>query len=414
MKTQAENKTENNREYLQAKPELADILNAYFPGYIKKHKIPYHYYNVINAIISCRTSILGGHVDECDECGHIRCSYNSCGNRHCPKCRSLAKERWLLDRKAELLPVTYYHAVFTIPDILNDLVLENQSVIYAILFRAASETILKLCADKKHLGALTGMIAILHTWGQNLIDHPHLHCIIPGGGLSEERKKWLYPKKSKKNKKFFIHVNIISDLFKKIFLSYLKKAFNKGQLIFEGKIIYLRAPSEFNSLLSKLYKKKWVTYCKRPFGGPKQVLEYLGRYTHRVAISNNRIKRIEKRRVYFDYKDYRDGGKTKEMSLEIYEFIRRFLLHILPYGFPKIRYYGILCSRKKNQLLEICRKILGLVINSDLAREVKKTWQELYFEITAKDPCLCLECGKGRMINIKTIPRIFPPGFSSP
>ena len=414
MKTQAENKTENNREYLQAKPELADILNAYFPGYIKKHKIPYHYYNVINAIISCRTSILGGHVDECDECGHIRCSYNSCGNRHCPKCRSLAKERWLLDRKAELLPVTYYHAVFTIPDILNDLVLENQSVIYAILFRAASETILKLCADKKHLGALTGMIAILHTWGQNLIDHPHLHCIIPGGGLSEERKKWLYPKKSKKNKKFFIHVNIISDLFKKIFLSYLKKAFKKSELIFEGKIIYLRAPSEFNSLLSKLYKKKWVTYCKRPFGGPKQVLEYLGRYTHRVAISNNRIKRIEKRRVYFDYKDYRDGGKTKEMSLEIYEFIRRFLLHILPYGFPKIRYYGILCSRKKNQFLEICRKILGAVINSNLAREVKKTWQELYFEITGKDPCLCPECGKGRMINIKTIPRIFPPGFSSP
>lgn len=224
----------------------------------------------------------------------------------------------------------------------------------------------------------------------------------------------MYPKKSKKNKKFFIHVNIISDLFKKIFLSYLKKAYKKGELIFEGKISYLTDPSEFNGFISKLYNKKWITYCKRPFGGPKQVLGYLGRYTHRVAISNNRLKRIEKGRVYFDYKDYRDGGKTKEMSLEIYEFIRRFLLHILPYGFPKIRYYGMLCSRKKNQLLEICRKILGVVINSDLAQKAKKTWQELYLEITGKDLALCPGCGKGRMINIKTIPRIFPWGLSSP
>ncbi|MCD4692497.1 MAG: IS91 family transposase [Calditrichales bacterium] len=414
MKTQAKNSTDNNQEDFQAKPELADILGDYFPGYIKHHKLPIHYYPVINALICCRTSILGGHIDECDACGHIRCSYNSCGNRHCPKCRSLAKERWLLDRKNELLPVTYYHAVFTIPDLLNDLVLENQSILYAILFRAASETILKLCADEKHVGALTGMIAILHTWGQTLINHPHLHCIIPGGGISEDRKRWLCPKKSKKNKKFFIHVNIISDLFKKIFLSYLKKAYKKGELIFEGKISYLIDPSEFNGFISKLYNKKWITYCKRPFGGPKQVLGYLGRYTHRVAISNNRLKRIEKGRVYFDYKDYRDGGKTKEMSLEIYEFIRRFLLHILPYAFPKIRYYGMLCSRKKNQLLEICRKILGLVINSDLAQKVKKTWQELYFEITGKDLALCPGCGKGRMINIKTIPRIFPWGLSAP
>jgi len=411
MKTKQENSACNKQRNTWENPEIADILEKYFPDYIKKHKIQYHHYNVINAIMKCRTPLLGGHVDECDECGHLRCSYNSCGNRHCPKCRYLAKERWLLDRKAELLPVTYYHAVFTIPDILNDLVLENQRVIYAILFRAASETILKLCSDEKHLGALTGMIAILHTWGQNLINHPHLHCIIPGGGLSGDQKEWLYPKKSKKNKKFFIHVNIISDLFKKIFLSYLKKAYKKNELIFEGRISHNRAPSEFNALLSRLYKKTWVTYCKLPFGGPKQVLEYLGRYTHRVAISNNRIKRIENGRVYFAYKDYRQGGKTKEMTLEIYEFIRRFLLHILPYGFPKIRYYGILCSRMKNQLLKICKKFLGVVINSDLTQKIKKNWQELYFEISGIDPCLCPECGKGRMKNIKIIPRVFPPGL---
>ncbi len=184
--------------------------------------------------------------------------------------------------------------------------------------------------------------------------------------------------------------------------------------LFEGRIGYLRVPLEFNAFINKLYNKKWVTYCKRPFGGPKQVLEYLGRYTHRVAISNSRIKRIENGRVYFTYKDYREGGKIKEMSLEIYEFIRRFLMHILPYGFQKIRYYGILCSRMKKELLEICRNILGAVINSDLTQKVRQTWQELYLEITGKDPCLCPECGKGRMINIKTIPRIFPPGLLSP
>lgn len=414
MTNQPQNLEKKKVEDSPARLELADIFCEYMPAYLKEHKLPYHYYKVINAITSCRTSIFGGHVDECDACGHMRISYNSCGNRHCPKCRSLAKERWLLDRKAELLPVTYYHAVFTLPDLLNDLALENQSILYAILFRAVSETILKLCADEKHLGALCGLIAILHTWGQNLINHLHLHCIIPGGGLSEDQKKWIYPRKSKKKKKFFIHVNIISDLYKKIFLNYLKGAYEKGELKFEGKIIDLKDEKEFKKFIDQLYKIKWVTYCKRPFGGPEQVLEYLGRYTHRVAISNNRLKRIENGRVYFDYKDYRDGDKTKEMSLEVFEFIRRFLLHILPYQFPKIRYYGLLCSRKKNGLLKLCRTILGFVLNSTFAEKVKKTWQEFLLDLTGIDPMICPNCGKGRMINIKIIPRSFPPGLSSP
>lgn len=394
--------------------EVADIFREYMPAYLAEHKLPHHYYGVINAIKTCRTSLLGGHINECEACGFERVCYNSCGNRHCPKCRALAREQWLIDRKGELLTVTYYHAVFTLPDILNAIVLVNERVLYSILFKSASDTIMKLCHDRKHLGALGGLIAILHTWGQNLIDHPHLHCIIPGGGLSEDQKRWMYPKKSRKNRKFFIHVNIISDLYKKLFLNYLKRAYKHGELKFAGKIAYLADPQKFKSFINKLYALRWVTYCKRPFGGPQQVLEYLGRYTHRVAISNKRIIKVENGRVYFTYRDYRDGDKIKEMSLQVFEFIRRFLLHILPYGFPRIRYYGLLCSRNKNELLEICRLISGVASDNKDSGMVKKTWQELYVQLTGKDPLLCPECGQGRMITIRIVPRIFAAGFASP
>ena len=256
----------------------------------------------------------------------------------------------------ELLPVPYYHIVFTIPDILNSLVLVNKRILYGILLKAASETMLTLGKDPKHLGADIGIVAILHTWGQTLTEHPHLHCIVPGGGLTPDGKKWIYSKKFKCNK-FFIHVNIISDLFKKKFLYYFKKAYKSKELKFIGKAKGYRTTKEFYRLLNTLYDKKWITYCKRPFGGPKQVVEYLGRYTHRVAISNSRIKRIENGKVVFEYKDYRDN-KSKEMALTPVEFIRRFMLHILPEGFFKIRYYGILSSRKKKKALEKCREIL--------------------------------------------------------
>jgi hypothetical protein len=413
MKDHFQNRTKNVEE-AQSGVEVADIFREYMPAYLAKHKLPLHYYSVVNAIQSCRTSVLGGHIDECEMCGFERPSYNSCGNRHCPKCRALAREQWLIDRKDELLPVTYYHAVFTLPDLLNPLALVNERVVYSILFKAASQTIMKLCHDPKHLGALSGLIAILHTWGQNLIDHPHLHCIIPGGGLSEDQKNWIYPKKSKKKKKFFIHVNIISDLYKKIFLSYLNKAYEKGQFKFTGQISCLKDPKEFKAFINKLYTVRWITYCKRPFGGPEQVLEYLGRYTHRVAISNNRIIKVENGRVYFKYRDYRDGNQIKEMSLEVFEFIRRFLLHILPYGFPKIRYYGLFCSRRKNIFLRICRLILGTALTNKDSEIVKRTWQELVFELTGTDPMICPNCGRGRMINVRIFPRIFAAGFSSP
>jgi len=283
--------------------ELSDIIREFGPSYRKAKKLPLHFLKVMNAIEKCRTSYLGGHVDECDSCGFIKISYNSCRNRHCPKCQSLAKEEWLIKRKQELLKVTYFHVVFTIPDILNPLALVNQKIIYGILFKAAAETLITLSKDRKHLGADIGLIAILHTWGQNLSDHPHLHCVVPGGGISEDESKWIYPKKSKKHKKFFIHVNIISDLFKKKFLFYLKRSYQNGLLKFEGRIKSLAEKKDFKILLDQLYTKRWVSYCKRPFGGPEQVLEYLGRYTHRVAISNNRIQRIENGRVFFTWKD---------------------------------------------------------------------------------------------------------------
>jgi len=323
-----------------SKYEAAEIFRIYGKEYLKKHKQPAYVLKTIGAIEKCRTAALGGHAEKCSNCGHKRISYNSCRNRHCPKCQSLAREKWITERKKELLPVKYFHIVLTIPEELNRIALQNKKTVYNILFKAGSETLIKLGKDEKHLGGEIGIIALLHTWGQNLIEHPHLHCIVPAGGLSEDGKKWMKPKKGKRQKKdFFIHVNVISDLFKKNFLYYLKKAYDKGELLFEGKIETISNAVEFKKLMNILYSKKWITYCKQPFGGVEQVINYLGRYTHRVAISNHRIKNIEDGKVTFSYKDYRNWSKTKDMTLEASEFIRRFLLHVLPDNFYKIRYY---------------------------------------------------------------------------
>jgi hypothetical protein len=359
----------------------------------------------MSAIEKCRTSALGGHVDECDVCGYQRISYNSCRNRHCPKCQSLAREEWLIARKADLLPVSYFHIVFTIPDILNPIALVNQRIIYNILFKSASETLLVLGKDPKHLGAEIGFIAALHTWGQNMLDHPHLHCIVPGGGLSEDGREWLLPKKMTEERDFFVHVNVISDLFKKKFLYYLKAAYKDGTLKFEGKIQPLGTRRAFQQFIDKLYSLKWVTYCKQPFGGPEQVLEYLGRYTHRVAISNNRIVKLEDDKVTFRWRDYRDENKTKLMTVDVFEFIRRFLLHILPDGFMKIRYYGILASRNNNTKLRRCKEILDVEFDQEQDTPRPQSWEDLLFELTGIDPRICPECKKGRMIHKDIIQR---------
>lgn len=382
--------------------EVAGIFHRYGKQYIQKHKQPAYILKAIGAIQKCRTAALGSHVEKCDKCGHKRISYNSCRNRHCPKCQSLKREKWILERKKELLPVKYFHIVFTIPEELNRIALQNKQTVYNILFKAASETLLKLCKDKKHLGGEVGIIAVLHTWGQNLIEHPHLHCIVTGGGLSEGQDKWEKPKKSKR-KDFLIHVNVISDLFKKKFLYYLKRSYKKGEIKFEGMIKTIGSVTVFNELIDKLYSKKWITYCKQPFGGAEQVINYLGRYTHRVAISNHRIKSIEAAKVTFSYKDYRNGNQTKEMTLEAAEFIRRFLLHILPDNFYKIRYYGILSSRNKKTKLARSRKILAVKENREEQTGALKSWKEILYELTGIDVTQCPECREGKMILVERL-----------
>ncbi|MDD5609496.1 MAG: IS91 family transposase [Ignavibacterium sp.] len=371
--------------------EISDIFREYGAEYRKVFRTPSNQTSVMNLIVNCRTSALGSHLERCGNCGYQTIAYNSCRNRHCPKCQHSVREKWISARESELLPVTYYHIVFTIPEILNPLVLINKAVLYGILFKSASETLLTLGRDPNRLGAEIGMIAVLHTWGQTLTEHPHLHCIVPGGGLSNDGKKWKRSKKAKYNN-FFIHVNVISELFKKKFLYYLKKAYKKGKLKFIGKAETLGYKSEFYKLLNKLYEKKWITYCKRPFGGPKQVIEYLGRYTHRVAISNSRIKMIEEGKVVFEYKDYRDN-KRKEMSLVPVEFIRRFMLHILPEGFYKIRYYGILSSRKKRRALERVREILAR----------KKVKRKAEFIKPKKIIWNCPKCKEGKILVPKVL-----------
>ena len=379
--------------------EVADIFRQYGQAYQNTHKLPLVQHKAITAITACRTKALGGHLEECDTCGAEIPAYNSCRHRCCPKCSWLAKEKWLLKRKNELLPVSYFHVVMTISDLLNPLVRYNQKVMYDILFRAGSETLLTLGRDPKHLGADIGFMAILHTWGSNLIDHPHLHFVVPCGGLSEDEIEWLWPKKSKQKKKFFVHVNIISDLFKKKFMHYLDAAYQKNELKLEGEVEYLRNLAAFKQLKNELYSKKWVTFCKQPFGGAQQVLEYLSRYTHRVAISNHRIIKIENGRVYFKWKNYRKGGKLEDTSLEVFEFIRRFLLHVLPKNFYKIRYYGILASRNRHKL-RVAQDILGMTMpENEPSGTEEKSFEEWFFELTGIEPGLCPVCKKGHLIR---------------
>lgn len=389
--------------------EVADIFREYGPAYQATHNLPLHYLKVISAISACRTQTLGGHLQECDSCGAEVPAYNSCRNRFCPKCNWLAKEKWLVNRKKELLPVSYFHVVLTISDLLNPLIRYNEKAIYDILFKAGSETLLTLGHDAKHLGADIGFMAILHTWGRNLIDHPHLHCVVPCGGLSDDEMEWFWPKKSKKKKKFFVHVNVISDLFKKKFLHYLNQVYEKGELKLTGQVTYLKSPAAFRKLKNELYSKKWVTFCKQPFGGPEQVLEYLSRYTHRVAISNHRLKKFEDGRVHFKWKNYRKSGKLEETSLEVFEFIRRFLLHVLPKGYFKIRYYGILASRNRHKLWT-AQEILGSNENVQerINEENEKSFEEWFLELTGIEPGICPYCKKGRLIPKSELRRAPP------
>ena len=353
----------------------------------------------MHAIEICRTREWGGHVEQCDRCGKIRISYNSCRNRHCPKCQFLSKEKWLLEVNRYLLPIQYFHVVFSIPDLLNPLVLRNKKAMYDILFQSSAQTLKELSEDPDYLGAHIGFICILHTWGQNLMDHPHIHCIVTGGGLSPKGTQWITCKKN-----FFLPVKVLSARFRNKFLTNLKKTHAANELKFPGTIEHLNEKPHFQQLIDNLFAKEWVVYCKPSFRESKYVVEYLSRYTHRIAIGNHRIIKVENDRVFFRYKDYACNNKMKIMSVDAFEFIRRFLLHVLPDRFVKIRYYGLLAQRNKNKFLNICCDLLGVSSEGRNVTEIPSDWQELYLMITGEDITKCPFCGEGRMILIEEIP----------
>jgi hypothetical protein len=378
----------------QPQLELADIFRQYGEQYRQAYPLSYDQLRVMRAIEQCRTAALGGHVDQCDSCGQLRISYNSCRNRHCPKCQSLAKFQWLEARMAELLPVGYFHVVFTLPDSLAAIALQNKRQCYNILFQAVAETLLKIAADEKYLGAQIGFIAVLHTWGQQLLLHPHIHCIVPGGGISPDGKSWLACRAG-----FFLPVRVLSRLFRGLFLHYLERAFDEGKLAFAGTLANLADQQTFANLLNSARQQQWVVYAKQPFGGPEQVLNYLGQYTHRVAIANHRLVSADAGLVSFRWKDYADNNSEKVMTLEAAEFIRRFLLHVLPTGFQRIRYYGFLANCQRTDKLAQARQLLGVGRETITASQPAPAvdWKTIYQQLTGVSLDLCPVCQRGQM-----------------
>jgi hypothetical protein len=371
--------------------EVQHIFQKYGDEFVQYHKLSITQQKAFRAISSCRTSALGAHVDTCDKCGYEKISYNSCRNRHCPKCQTFEKEVWLDRQSASLLDCGYFHVVFTVPAQLNPVFYQNQRAMYGLLFRAASETLMELCADEKYLGATPGVTAVLHTWGQNLCYHPHLHCVVTGGGLTKIGT-WRCSRK-----KFLVPVKVLAKKFRGKFLALLQRE----KLDFFGEHRNLNSPSEFSALLQKLYETGWIAYCKPPFGNAQKVLDYLGRYTHRVAISNNRIVSCENGKVTFRYRDYADGNKNKVMTLPADEFIRRFLMHVLPRGFRKIRHFGLFASRDKSQRIKLCKRLTG---SKFTAR--RETPEQRLERILGKDFNLCPCCKRGHLAREPPLPPV--------
>jgi len=372
--------------------ELQDIFSRFAPTYLDSHPVHSEGIKAMRSITNCRTSAMGGHVDQCDSCEASKVSYNSCRNRNCPKCGNLKKEQWVLDRSSELLPVPYFHTVFTLPHELNALFLANPALMYSLLFKAASETLSKLALDKKYLGAQIGVTMVLHSWGQNLSFHPHVHCIVPGGGLSPSDCSFVRSKK-----KFFIPVKVLSQVFRGKFLCFLKRTFEAQKLKFAGDSLALAEPSAFLTLLSSLYEKDWVVYCKKPFQNAQSVVQYLSRYTHKTAIYNNRLMAMDETKVTFSYRDYKDQSKVKSLTLDAMEFIRRFMQHVLPSGFQKIRYYGFLSNANRKTKLRKCLHLMRM----PLKPRVKLTAKDLILKLTGVDISRC-PCG-GQWCQVLTL-----------
>jgi hypothetical protein len=325
---------------------------------------------VLNAILRCRTAALGGHRDQCTSCGYQAISYNSCRNRHCPKCQTNAREKWLTARQGELLPVDYYHVVFSVPHTLIPLIWQNKKVLFRLLFEASAKTLLEVAADPRHLGAEIGFLSILHTWGQTLQRHPHVHCVVPGGGLSPDRQRWI-----RSPPRFFLPVRVLSRVFRGKFVAGLKRAFRRKELAFYGECLSLANEKTFRAFLRTLFREDWVVYAKRPFGGPEHVLHYLARYTHRVAISNHRLVDLTDTHVTFLWKDYAHGSKRRRMTLAHAEFLRRFLEHVLPRGLPRIRYFGFMANRRRGVCLPLCRVLLAAAPPADATSDSESAFR---------------------------------------
>ncbi len=380
--------------------EVADIFRRYGDAYRQAAGVLLTAQRrVMTAIETCRTAVLGGHVEQCDACGHQRIAYNSCANRHCPKCQSLARAAWIERRRAEILDCEYFHVVFTVPADVAAIALQNQAQVYGILFRATAETLRTIAADPQHLGAEIGFFAVLHTWGQTLVHHPHLHCVVPGGGLSPDGTRWVACRPG-----FFLPVRVLSRLFRRLFLQHLQAAYDAGTLHLAGRLESLRDPPAWTGALAAMRQTEWVVYAKRPFAGPQQVVDYVGRYTHRVAIANHRLLDMDEGQVRFTYKDYRADppGSPKTMTLTAAEFIRRFLLHVLPTGFHRIRYYGFLGACHRRAKLARCRQLLGSpeAITTPADATSPTDYRDRMKALTGISLRVCPACHQGEMIVI--------------
>jgi hypothetical protein len=381
------------------RPEVADVFRSYGAAYEREYgsSTSKQQKRVLRELALCRTEALGGHKYKCDCCGHERISYNSCRNRHCPKCQASARAQWLEARCKDLLNVPYFHVVFTVPEQLGLLALQNKRLVYAILFRAASQTLITIAKDPKHFGADIGFLTVLHTWGQNLLHHPHLHCVVPGGGISSDGQNWMGAKQD-----FFLPVRVLSRLFRGKFLAYLQEAYDNGRLRFYGRLKGLSNKTCWKKWLGKLYSQEWVVYAKPPFGGPEQVLKYLARYTHRVAISNRRLVSLEDGKITFRWKDYSQGNRPRTMTLDALEFIRRLLLHVLPSGFMHIRYYGIFANGHRRKKLAVVRKLLADKQSAPLDANDTSS-MPTHLPGGDDDFQRCPVCKQGRLLRVETI-----------
>ena len=380
--------------------EVADVVRKFGEGFLAAHgkSLRREHRRVLAAITACRTAALGGHLYRCARCDTERPVYNSCRNRHCPKCQALASARWVNARRAELLPVPYFHVVFTLPEALRPLWLRNPRTLHRLFFRAAADTLLEAAADRQHLGARIGLLAILHTWTQTLLYHPHLHVVVPGGGLTADGVRWIGCRPD-----YFLPVQVLSRLFRGKLLSGLKGLHRQGDVACTGPLQTLNDDRRFAELLAPLYETDWVVYAKPPFGGPEQVLIYLARYTHRIALSNHRLLRMEGDFVVFTWRDRAAGDRVRTMRLHGHEFLRRFLLHVLPDGFVRIRAYGLLANRTRRTGLGRCRELLG-VPEEAACPDAEPVWTELLTRLTGRDPTNCPACGHGSLLLLAEIP----------